>query len=85
MSDFPNDAALRRAVSAVRSALSPEEAEKVERLARNKESLNGLTANLSDRDWAQITKVVNDPVLLKRILSSSQGKNVLRDFLKQIP
>ncbi len=84
MSDFPNDAAVSRAVAAARGALSAEDAAKLERLARNKDSLKGLTANLSERDWANVMRVINDPDLLKRVLASSQGKNMLHDFLKRI-
>jgi len=84
MADMPNDAAVQRAVAAAKGALSPEDAAKLERFSRNKDSLRGLTSNLSQRDWAQITKVINDPVLLKRVLSSPQGKNMLHDFLKRV-
>ena len=84
MSDFPNDAAVSRAVAAARGSLSAEDAAKLERLARNKDSLKGLTSKLSERDWNNVMRVINDPDLLKRVLSSSQGKNMLHDFLKGI-
>ncbi len=84
MSNFPNDAAVSRAVAAARGSLSAEDAEKLERLARNKDSLKGLTSKLSERDWANVMRIVNDPNLLKRVLASPQGKNMLHDFLKGI-
>ena len=84
MSDFPNDAAVSRAVAAARGSLSAEDAAKLERLARNKDSLKGLTSKLSERDWNNVMRVITDPDLLKRVLSSSQGKNMLHDFLKGI-
>lgn len=84
MSDFPNQDAVSRAVAAARGSLSAEDAKKLEALARNKESLKGLTNQLSERDWANVMRVVNDPDLLKRVLSSSHGKNMLHDFLKRI-
>lgn len=84
MSDFPNDAAVSRAVSAARGVLSAEDSAKLERLARNKDSLKGLTANMSERDWNNVMKVINDPDLLKRVLASPQGKNLLHDFLKRV-
>ena len=84
MSDFPNDAAVSRAVAAAKGALSAEDAVKLERLARNKDSLKGLTSKLSERDWANVMRIINDPELLKRVLASSQGKNMLHDFLNKI-
>lgn len=84
MSDFPNDAAVSRAVAAAKGSLSAEDTAKLERLARNKDSLKGLTSKLSEKDWANVMRVINDPDLLKRVLSSSQGKNMLHDFLKRI-
>lgn len=84
MSDFPNDAAVSRAVAAAKGALSAEDAAKLERLARNKDSLKGLTSKLSERDWANIMRIINDPDLLKRVLSSTQGKHMLHDFLKKM-
>ena len=84
MSDFPNDTAVSRAVAAAKGALSAEDAAKLERLARNKDSLKGLTSKLSERDWANIMRIINDPDLLKRVLSSSQGKHMLHDFLKKM-
>lgn len=84
MSDFPNDAAVSRAVAAAKGALSAEDAAKLERIARNKESLKGMTSKLSERDWANIMRIINDPDLLKRVLSSSQGKHMLHDFLKRM-
>ncbi len=84
MSDFPNDAAVSRAVAAARGSLSAEDTAKLERLARNKDSLKGLTSKLSEKDWANVMRVINDPDLLKRVLSSSQGKNMLHEFLKRI-
>lgn len=84
MSDFPNDAAVSRAVAAAKGALSAEDAAKLERLARNKDSLKGLTSKLSERDWANIMRIINDPDLLKRVLSSTQGKHLLHDFLKKM-
>ncbi len=84
MSEFPNDAAVARAVAAARGSLSAEDAAKLERLARNKDSMKGLTSKLSERDWANVMRVINDPDLLKRVLSSSQGKNMLHEFLKRI-
>lgn len=84
MSDFPNDAAVSRAVAAAKGALSAEDAAKLERLARNKDSLKGLTSKLSERDWANVMRIINDPDLLKRVLSSSQGKHMLHDFLKKM-
>ena len=84
MSDFPNDASVSRAVAAARGALSPEDAAKLERLARNKDSLKGLTSKLSERDWANVMRVINDPELLKKVLSSPHGKNMLHDFLNRL-
>ncbi len=84
MSDFPNDAAVSRAVAAAKGALSAEDAAKLERLARNKDSLKGLTSKLSERDWANVMRIINDPDLMKRVLSSSQGKHMLHDFLKRM-
>ncbi|MBO5214110.1 MAG: hypothetical protein J6B86_05020 [Clostridia bacterium] len=84
MSDFPNDAAVSRAVAAAKGALSAEDAVKLERLARNKDSLKGLTSKLSERDWANVMRIINDPDLMKRVLSSSQGKHMLHDFLKRM-
>lgn len=85
MSDFPNDAAVSRAVNAARNHLSQEDAAKLERLARSKESLKGLTSGMSERDWANVMRVVNDPDLLRKVLSSSHGKSFVHDFLKKIP
>lgn len=85
MSNVPNDAAVSRAVSAARNYLSAEDAAKIEKIAKNKEALQGLTSSLSNRDWANVMRVVNDPDLLRKILSSPQGKSVLHDLLKKIP
>ena len=84
MSDFPNDAAVSRAVAAARGALSAEDTAKLERLARNKDSLKGLTSKLSERDWANVMRVINDPDLLKKVLSSPHGKTMLHDFLNRL-
>lgn len=84
MSDFPNDASVSRAVAAARGVLSAEDAAKLERLARNKDSLKGLTSKLSERDWANVMRVINDPELLKKVLSSPHGKNMLHDFLNRL-
>ncbi len=83
MSDFPNDAAVSRAVAAAKGVLSPEDAAKLEAIARNKESLRGLTSRLSDRDWANVMKIINDPDLLKKALSSPHGRNLLHEFLRR--
>lgn len=85
MSDVPNRAAIARAVEAARRNLSPEDAAKIERLSRSRESLNGLTASMSPGEWATVNRVLNDPDLLRRVLGSSQGKNALHEFLKKIP
>ena len=84
MSDFPTDASVARAVAAARGALTSEDAAKLERLARNKESLKGLTSKLSERDWANVMRIINDPDLLKKVLSSNHGKNMLHDFLNRL-
>ncbi len=84
MSDFPNDAAVSRAISAARGVLSPTDAAKLERLARNKSSLKNLTAGLSDRDWNNVMRVLNNPELLKQVLSSPRGKSMLQDLLKRV-
>ncbi len=84
MSDMPNDAAISRAVAAARGNLPPEDVAKIERLARNRDSLKGLTSGMSEKDWAAVMKVLNDPDLLRRIMASSQGKNALHDFLKRM-
>ncbi len=84
MSDFPNDAAVSRAVSAARGVLSPAEAAKLERLARNKSSLKNLTSGLSERDWNNIMRVMNNPELLRQVLSSPKGKSMLQDLLKRV-
>ncbi len=84
MSDLPNDASVARAVAAARGALSAEDAAKLERLARNKDSLKGLTSKLSERDWANVMRVINDPDLFKKVLSSPHGKNMLHDFLNRL-
>lgn len=85
MPDRPNGDAVARAVAAAKSALSAEDAAKIERLSRNKASLQSLTGGLSPKDWAAVQKVMSDPDLLRKVLSSSQGKNALHEFLKRIP
>ena len=84
MSDFPNDAAVSRAVAAARGSLSAEDLAKLERLARNKDSLKGIISKMSEKDWANVMRVVNDPDLLKRVLSSTHGKHLLHDFLQRM-
>ena len=84
MSGLPNDASISRAVAAARGNLPAEDVAKLERLARSKESLKGLTSGMSERDWAAVMKVINDPELLRRVMSSPQGKSVLHDFLKRL-
>ena len=84
MPELPGDAAVARAVSAARNHLSPEDVSKLENLAKNSDALKGLTSNMSQKDWAMVMKVINDPDLLRRVLGSSQGKNVLHDFLNRI-
>ena len=84
MSDFPNDAAVSRAVAAARGALSAEDTAKLEKIAQNKDSLKGITANMNEKDWANVMRVINDPDLLKRVLTSAHGKHLLHDFLKRI-
>lgn len=84
MSDFPNDAAVYRAVAAAKGSLSAEDLAKLERLARNKDSFQGITSRMSEKDWANVMRVVNDPDLLKRVLSSSRGKHLLHDFLQRM-
>ncbi len=84
MSDFPNDAAVSRAIAAARGVLSPAEAAKLERLAQNKSSLKNLTAGLSDRDWNNVMRVMNNPELLKQVLSSPRGKSMLQNLLNRV-
>lgn len=85
MSDMPNKAALDRAIDAARRNLSPEDAAKVERLAHSRNSLQNLTASMSEKDWVVVNRVLNDPDLLRKVLGSSKGKNALHEFLKNIP
>jgi len=85
MSDIPNKAALDRAIAAAKRSLSPEDAAKVERLAHGRDSLQNLTASLSEKDWAVVNRVLSDPDLLRKVLGSAKGKNALHEFLKNVP
>lgn len=80
-----NEDAVSRAVSAARGCLSPEDAAKLEAVARNKDALRYLTAGMSERDWNNVMNVLNNPALLRRVISSPQGQAGLKNFLKQIP
>lgn len=85
MANYPNEETIRRAVDAARSYLSPEDAAKIEKLAQNKEAVSALTSGLSQRDWARVMKVLNDPDLLRKVLTSSRGQAGLRNVMDQIP
>lgn len=85
MSDKPSPDAVARAVAAARATLSARDAEKLERLAGDRDSLNGLASSLSPSDWETVNKVLRDPQLLRRVLSSSKGKNALHEFLNRVP
>lgn len=85
MSDKPSPDAVARAVAAARATLSARDAEKLERLAKDRDSLNGLASSLSPSDWETVNKVLRDPQLLRRVLSSSKGKNALHEFLNRVP
>lgn len=84
MADFPKDDAVRRAVDAARSYLPPEDAAKIQRLATDPAALKNLTAGMSQKDWANVMRVMNDPQLLKMVLSSSKGQAGLRGVLDRI-
>lgn len=84
MSDVPNKAAVDRAIAEAKRTLSPEDAAKMERLAKDSNSLQHLTASLSSKDWAVVNRVLNDPELLRKVLGSSRGKNALHEFLNKM-
>ncbi len=77
----PNDETIRNVVRMAKNTLSPADAQKIERLAQDKNAVANLTANLTDKDWAMVNQVMNNPVLLRQILTSSKGKEVLQKFL----
>ena len=77
----PNDETIRNVVRIAKNILSPADAQKIERLAQDKNAVANLTANLTDKDWAMVNQVMNNPVLLRQILTSSKGKEVLQKFL----
>ena len=77
----PNDETIRNVVRMAKTTLSPADAQKIERLAQDKNAVANLTANLTDKDWAMVNQVMNNPVLLRQILTSSKGKEVLQKFL----
>ena len=85
MANVPNKETIDQAMSAAKAYLSAADAAKLEKLAKNPEAIRNLTSGLSDRDWAHVLRVMNDPHLLKRVMTSSRGKEGLRGILDQIP
>ena len=83
MADFSSEQ-MRKAVSAARTYLPAADAAKIERLSSDPAALRQLTAGLSSRDWANVMKVLNDPELLRRVLTSPRGQAGLREILGKL-
>lgn len=77
-----DEAALERAINALKQSLNPKDVAKLEDTFKDKKNIESLASKFSDKDLAEILKVINNPALMQKILDSPKAKEGLKKFLK---
>ncbi|MDF2685259.1 MAG: hypothetical protein K0S55_440 [Clostridia bacterium] len=75
-------AALEKAINILKQSLSEKEVAKLEETFNNKNNLNALASKFSDKQLEDILKIVNNPAMMQKILSSPKARDGLKNFLK---
>lgn len=84
MNDFAgiDENKLKAAVKILKETLGREEAEKMERLMESKGGFEGHT--FSEKEMKMIKTVIENPEMLRMILSTKQAREGLGKFLKDM-
>lgn len=72
---------LKRAIELVKEMIGPAEAAKLER-SFNEQKGAQIASTLSANDLAMVKTVIENPELLKKILSTPQGKQAVSKIIK---
>lgn len=83
MNNVPDQEKLRRAIDIIKQALGPQEAARIEQKLATDSGSFGLSPTLSKKDLSIVLPVLDNPEILRRILSSPQGREGLKKILDQ--
>ena len=72
---------LQQAINMVKEMIGPAEAAKLEKSFSEQKGVK-LPSNLSASDLAMVKTVIENPELLRKVLSTPQGKQVIRNITK---
>lgn len=81
MNNF-DEQAVKNAVNTAHQVFSAEDCAKIEKLLSDKNATQAILSKLSEKDLNSVATVMNDPNLLKKVLSSPKASESLKRILE---
>lgn len=79
--DSIDEKKLAKAIELVKEMIGPTEAAKLEK-SFSEQKGNQLASNFSQKDMAMVKTFIENPELLRKVLSTPQGKQSIRNITK---
>ncbi len=76
-----DEAKLEKAIEMLTQVMGAEEAEKIKKLTESNKNIN---FNLSEKEMKTVKTVIENPEMLRTILSSRQAREVLSRYLNKL-
>ncbi len=76
-----DEAKLEKAIEMLTQVMGPQEAEKIKKLT---ETNKNMKLNLSEKEMKTVKTVIENPEMLRTILSSRQAREVLSKYLNKL-
>lgn len=76
-----NNQSVQNVMNTARQVFGAEDCKKIERFLQDEDAVKNITSKLSGKDLESAAAIMNDPVLLKKILSSPKAAESLKRIL----